>query len=168
LVYGPGAKGNFAALLRLCRLAPPLPLGRLANRRSLIYVGNLTDAIALCLAHPKAAGGTYLVRDGDDATMTELIRLITRALGRKPKLIPVPPGILRLGLGLAGKSDAAARLLGSLRINDEKIRADLGWNPPFTMLQGLSETARWFLSRPGENGAGSGEQSQLVERPPDP
>ena len=164
LVYGAGVKGNFATLLRLCRLAPPLPLGGLHNRRSLIYVGNLTHAIARCLEKPQAAGATYLVRDGDDPTMAELIRLTTQALGRKPKLFPVPPGLLRLGLGLAGKSTAATRLLDSLRINDEKIRLDLGWNPPFTMLQGLSETARWFLARPGKPhtgaGAGPGKQTQ--------
>ncbi|MBV9522801.1 MAG: NAD-dependent epimerase/dehydratase family protein, partial [Alphaproteobacteria bacterium] len=33
LVYGAGAKANFAALLRLCRLGLPLPFGAIDNRR---------------------------------------------------------------------------------------------------------------------------------------
>ena len=147
LVYGPGAKGNFLALLRLCQGAPMLPLGGLENRRSLIYVGNLVDAIMACLVHPAAAGQTFLVRDGDDVSVPELIRRTGAALGRTPWMIGVPEPLLRLAGRLTGRQEKVARLLDNLVVDDRKIRHRLGWTPPFTMAEGLQTTAAWFRSR---------------------
>ncbi len=146
LVYGPGAKGNFLALLKLCRWAPALPLGGLANRRSLIYVGNLVDAVMACLVHPEAAGQTFLVRDGDNVSVSELIRCTGAALGRTPWMIPAPESLLRLAGRLTGRQETMARMLDSLVVDDGKIRHRLGWTPPFTMAEGLEATAAWFRS----------------------
>jgi nucleoside-diphosphate-sugar epimerase len=138
LVYGPGAKANFAALVRLVRAAPPLPLASVANRRSLLYLGNLVDAIALALDHPKAAGEMFMVRDGEDVSTPELIRKIAARLGRPARLFPCPPALLRLAAGLAGEGARARRLLDSLALDDRKIRDRLGWRPPFSLDQGLA------------------------------
>ncbi len=150
LIYGEGVKGRFLSLLKLCRKAPPLPLGGIANRRSMIYVGNLADAVIRCLAHPDAAGRTYLVGDGEDVSTPELIRRVAGALKRPARLFAVPSVMLRLAGGMVGQSAAVARLLGSLQIDDGRIRRELGWTPPFAMLQGMEKTAAWFLS-PGRS-----------------
>ncbi|MFW5993356.1 MAG: NAD-dependent epimerase/dehydratase family protein, partial [Desulfohalobiaceae bacterium] len=60
LVYGPGAPGNFARLLRLVQKGVPLPLGLVQNKRSLVAVDNLVDLILTCVEHPAAAGETFL------------------------------------------------------------------------------------------------------------
>lgn len=146
LVYGAGAGGNMESLLKLCRLAPPLPLGGIKNRRSLIYLGNLLDAIIACLVHPAAANKTYLLCDGEDVSTPELIRRIAAAMGRPARLFPVPKTALRLAGILTGKSAAIERLLGSLRIDDARIRKELCWTPPFTMVQGLRRTVDSFMS----------------------
>jgi len=152
LVYGPGVAGNFVSLLRLCARGLPLPLASVHNSRSLIYVGNLVDAILAAVDHPAAAGKTYLVGDGDDVSTAALIRDISAALdaagmpGRRPAVWPMPPVLLRLAASLAGKSAAASRLLGDLSVDDAAIRHDLGWTPPFSMVQGLKETAAWFVA----------------------
>ena len=147
LVYGPGVKGNFLRLLELCQHAPPLPLGAASNRRSLIFLGNLVSAVTACLIRPEAAGQTYLVRDGEDVSTSELIRRVSAALGRPARLFPMPDVLLRLAGHLTGKSDAVGRLLDSLAVDDGKIRTQLNWIPPFTMAQGLAETVSWFASR---------------------
>jgi len=149
LVYGQRVGGNFLALLKICRLAPPLPLGGVSNRRSLIYAGNLADAIIRCLTHRGAAGRTFLVRDGDDVSTPELIRRVATALGRPARLFRVPAPLLRAAGRATGKSEIVARLLDSLRVDDGQIRRDLGWAPPFTMDQGLDATAAWFTSPNG-------------------
>ncbi len=152
LVYGPGVGGNFAALLALCANGWPLPLGSVNNRRSLIYVGNLVDALCAVLQNPAAAGKTYLACDGDGISTAALIGEISAALdragapGRRPVLWPLPPALLRLLAALAGKSALAARLLGDLRLDDSALRRDLGWTPPFSMVQGLKETAAAFAA----------------------
>lgn len=144
LVYGPSNPGNFLRLLNLVDKGVPLPLALLNNRRSLIYLGNLVDAIVTCINHPKAVGQTFLVSDGDDVSTPELIRRVADVLGKPARLLPFPPALMRLAGKLTGKSDAVDRLLGSLTIDSSKIRQELGWNPPYTMEQGLKETGEWF------------------------
>jgi nucleoside-diphosphate-sugar epimerase len=151
LVYGPGVGGNFLSLLRVCAKAPPLPLAMVANRRSLIHVGNLADAILRCLDHPEAAGRTFLVSDGETVSTPELVRRVAAALGRPARLFPVPPQLLRLAGRLTGKSSIIERLLDSLAVDDGEIRRRLDWKPPFSMSRGLQETAAWFTSHSGRN-----------------
>ncbi len=152
LVYGPGVRGNFAALLGLCAKGWPLPLGAVDNRRSLIYAGNLADVICAVLESPVAAGKTYLASDGEGVSTAALIGRISTALdragvaGRRPALWSVPPALLRLLAVPAGKTAAASRLLDDLCLDDTALRRDLGWTPPFSMVQGLDETAAWFAA----------------------
>jgi nucleoside-diphosphate-sugar epimerase len=141
LVYGAEARGNFARLVGLVGRGVPLPLGAVRNRRSVIYVGNLVDAIMRTLDHPAAAGQTFLLSDGEDVSTAELVRRIARALGRPARLIPVPPVLLRLGGALAGRSADVARLLDDLVVDGSHIRRTLGWTPPYTLDEGLAEIA---------------------------
>lgn len=144
LVYGPGNPGNFLSLLRIVSKGIPFPLASVTNRRSLIYVGNLVDAMAICATHPAAAGQTYLVSDGEDVSTPELIRLTAKALGISARLFPLPLTLMRLAGKLTGKNGAVNRLTGSLTVDSSKIRRELGWVPPFTMDEGLRITAEWF------------------------
>lgn len=144
IVYGPKNPGNFLSLLRIVSKMIPLPLASISNRRSLIYVGNLADVLAICAAHPEAAGKTYLVSDGEDVSTPELIRQTARVFGVPARLFPVPISIMRLAGRLTGKSGAVNRLTGSLTVDSSKIRQELGWVPPFTMDEGLRETVGWF------------------------
>jgi nucleoside-diphosphate-sugar epimerase len=146
LVYGPGVKANFLRLLAAVERGLPIPLGAVRNRRSLLYVGNLADAIAACLDHAAAAGKTFFVSDGDDVSTPELIRRIALALGRKPRLVPVPLAMLRLGATLVGRREDFVRLTADFALDSGAIRAGLGWTPPYSMQKGLEDTARWYLS----------------------
>jgi len=147
LVYGSGVKANFLNMMKIISRGIPLPLASINNKRSLIYVGNLVDALTICAKKPKAAGQTYLVSDGEDVSTPELIRRTAVALGVPARLLPFPVSLMRLAGKLTGKSDAVNRLAGSLTVDSLKIRRELGWQPPFTMEQGLAETADWFMSR---------------------
>lgn len=145
LVYGPGVKGNFIRLMQVIDKQVPLPLGAIQNRRSLIYLGNLVDAIRVCLTHPKAKGKTFLVSDGEDVSTPGLIRRIAAALGRRPLLLPVPVSLIKRAGAFFGKKAAVDRLLGSLCFDIIPLREELGWNPPYSMQVGLETTAQWYL-----------------------
>jgi nucleoside-diphosphate-sugar epimerase len=149
LVYGPGVGANFARLMQWVARGVPLPLGAIDNRRSLVYVGNLVDAIRVCLAHPAAVGRTFLVSDGEDVSTPELVRGIARALGVAPRLLPVPVSLLRLAASTIGRRHEIERLAGSLQVDSSAIRRELSWSPPATMRDGLAETARWFRTLTG-------------------
>jgi nucleoside-diphosphate-sugar epimerase len=142
-------KANFLKMMHTVQRGIPLPLVSIQNKRSLIYVGNLVDALATCAIHPAAAGQTYLVSDGEDVSTPELIRRTARALGVPARLLPFPVSLMKLAGKLTGKIGAVNRLTGSLTVDSSKIRQELGWKPPFTMEQGLRETVRWFLSTKG-------------------
>jgi nucleoside-diphosphate-sugar epimerase len=147
LVYGPGVKANFRQLLGIVGRGVPLPFGSIRNKRSLIFVENLADALARCAAAPEAAGQTYLVSDGEDVSTPELIRRVASALGRPSRLLPFPSSLLRLTGRILGKSQAVERLCGSLQVDSSKIRKDLEWAPVFTLEQGLEKTALWFKNQ---------------------
>lgn len=137
LVYGPGVKANFRALLRAVSRRVPLPLGAINNRRSLVALDNLVDFLILCVEHPMAANEVFFVSDGDDVSTTELLRRAAGALGKSARLLPVPPSLLVLAASIIGKRDAVQRLTGTLTVDISKARRLLGWSPPITMIEGL-------------------------------
>ena len=113
LVYGPGVKANFRRLMNAVRKGIPLPFGSIDNRRSLLYLGNLVDAIRVCIEHPAAANKTYLISDGEDVSTPDLVRRLARAMNRPARLLAVPPALLTAAgnaVGQTRSSRAAARL----------------------------------------------------------
>ena len=137
LVYGPGVKANFAALMRAVQRAWPLPLGAVHNQRSLVALDNLVDFIVTCITHPQAANQTFLVSDGQDLSTTELVRGMAQAVGVPARLLPVPVWALQAGASLLGKGDAVQRLCGNLQVDISKARNLLGWVPPVSVQEGL-------------------------------
>ena len=137
LVYGPGVKANFAALLRAVQRGWPLPLGAVHNQRSLVALDNLVDFIVTCITHPQAANQTFLISDGQDLSTTELVRGMAQAAGVSARLLPVPVWALQAGATLLGKGDAVQRLCGNLQVDISKARTLLGWVPPVSVNEGL-------------------------------
>ena len=117
LVYGPRVRANFLRLMRLVDSGMPLPLASVANQRSLLFVGNLADALSACIGHPRAAGQAFTVSDGEDVSTPELVRRIARALGRPARLFPFPVALLRLAGKFAGQRQAIDRLTGDLTVD---------------------------------------------------
>jgi nucleoside-diphosphate-sugar epimerase len=137
LVYGPGVKANFAALMRVVQKGWPLPLGDVQNRRSLVALDNLIDFIITCIEHPKAANQTFLISDGEDLSTTELVRSLARAAGVPSRLLPVPVWALEWAGRAVGKGDAVQRLCGNLQIDSSKARNLLDWKPKISIQEGL-------------------------------
>lgn len=148
IVYGPGVKANFLRLLGWVASGLPLPFAGVRNRRSLIYLGNLIDALARAVEHPKARGA-FLVSDAEVVSTPELVSRIARALERPARLLSVPPALLRLSGALVGRGDEIRRLTGSLVADPSRARRLLDWQPPHTLEKGLLETAAWFKTTPG-------------------
>lgn len=138
LVYGPGVKANFLAMARWLAKGVPLPFGRLTeNRRSLVALGNLVDLIACCLARDAAVGQVLLVSDGEDLSTTELLRRTARALGVRPRLLPLPTTAMAVAARVLGRRDLWQRLGGSLQVDIAATCTRLGWRPPVSVDDGL-------------------------------
>lgn len=138
LVYGPGVKANFAAMMRAVQRGLPLPLGAVTdNRRSLVGLENLVDLLTTCLDHPAAANQTFLVSDGEDMSTACMLRRLAKAMGKPSRLLSVPPAALSAGATLLGKGALAQRLLGNLQVDIMHTRHTLGWSPPLSVDEGL-------------------------------
>lgn len=141
LVYGPGVRANFRELIDRVVAGSILPLGAVrGNRRSLIFLENLTDLIRACTTAPAARNETFLASDGEDVSTAELIERIGRAADVRPRLVRVPVPLLRIGAAIAGKSAVFQRVCGSLQVDSSKARRMLHWNPPFGLDDGLRRT----------------------------
>ncbi len=145
LIYGPGVKGNFYSLLKAVDRGIPFPLARVHNARSMLYVGNLADILLRCATHPAAAGKTYLVCDGEDVSTPELVQLISAGMGKHARLFSLPLWLFRAIAAVTRQHAAFERITGSLRVNDELIRHELGWQPPYSITQGIQMTVARYM-----------------------
>jgi UDP-N-acetyl-alpha-D-quinovosamine dehydrogenase len=146
LVYGAGVKANFLSLMRIISMNFPLPMASIINRRSLIYVGNLSELIEKCLRHDKASNQLYVLKD-ITISLPDLIRCLSKALNSHTYLLPCPPKLLMFLSALLGKRSVINKLVTSLEIDDEKIRRDLEWEPGISFEESIAVTVRWFIER---------------------
>jgi len=129
LVYGAGAAGNFRRLVDAVAARRFLPLGAIDNRRSLVGLDNLLDAIEAVLAAHAPAIGTHFVADADSVSTPALARAIASALGVAPRLVAVPVSALRLAGALSGRGAAVERLTASLEVDPASLARTTGWRP---------------------------------------
>jgi nucleoside-diphosphate-sugar epimerase len=153
LVYGPGVKANFRALLRLVDSGLPLPLRSVQNRRSVISRDNLVSAIAAAMNATGAPGKTFYVTEAAPISTPTLIRHLAQALGRPARLLSFSPALIASIAILAGRRETADSLLGSLAVNGLAFRAATGWQPPVTQQAAFDDVARWYRESVGRTGS---------------
>jgi len=161
LVYGLGMKANLLRLVESIKRGwlPPLP--ETGNRRSLVHVDDVVQALLLAATHSAAAHQTYFVTDSRAYSGQELYRLIRQALGRPIPNWAVPASVLR---GLTELADGARwligcrdrkaqamldKLLGWACYDCRRITEELGYQPVWDLQRALPE-----LLRENENNAG--------------
>lgn len=158
LVYGPGVKANFRTLIRWTERGIPLPLASITAKRSLVFVSNLTDFIMFCLQHPEAANQTFMISDGDDQSIAELLKKTAQAMNKTARLFPVPVWILKAGARLTGKMAIYQRLCQPLCVSIESNRR-LGWTPPYSVEDALKATCQFkemsYQATSSDNGQNS-------------
>ena len=147
LIYGPGVKGNLLSLLKAVDKGLFLPLKLTNNKRDLIYVYNLVDAILRTIELKKFAQKIYYVCDGESISTSELVRRISTALDRPARLIPIPVFILKTLGAIVGQSSGVRKLTQTLEVDGTKFCRDADWVSPFSMTEGLASTAAWFKSQ---------------------
>lgn len=149
LVYGPGAPGNFARLVRWAARGLPLPSMALNNRRSLIGVQNLCEFLELCCEARSAAGHTFLVAEPELYSTAQIVTALAKALNKPSRVLFAPPALLRLGAMLIGKRQELEKLCCSLEVSSEKARRLLGWKPRVSFDEEMSRVAQWYLGNLG-------------------
>jgi nucleoside-diphosphate-sugar epimerase len=141
MVYGPGCKGNLVRMVRAIDRGWFPPIRYAGNRRSLVAIDDLVEALLLAGSHPAARGQRFIVTDGRVYSSRDIYDALRRALGRPPIGWTVPVWPLRLaarvgdwGGALRGRRlpfDALTldRLVGSACFSSARIAGALGFVP---------------------------------------
>jgi UDP-glucose 4-epimerase len=136
LVYGSGAKGNFAMLVKAVKLGVPLPFAGINNYRAFLSVQNLASFISLRLKQMDKNFDVFLVADQEQVSTPDFIERLALAAGTKSRLFAMPSPFLATMLRLSGRQEVRDSLMGSLVLDASKAAA-IGWKPPVTLDKGL-------------------------------
>jgi UDP-glucose 4-epimerase len=151
LVYGPGNKGNISRMIESIASGRFLPPPEVHNRRSMVHVDDVVQALLLASEKSQANGRVYIVTDGRAYSVGELYALIRGALGREVPSWSVPVAVWRAAARCGDvlerlfdrrpplTSAKLEKLLGSAWYCSERIRQDLGFRPTHTFAEALSE-----------------------------
>jgi UDP-glucose 4-epimerase len=136
IVYGPGAKANIALMMRIASLPVPLPFGSFKNRRSLLSIDNLVEAVMVCLDNPETINRTFIVCDPEPITLAEMLATMREAAGRSPRLVPVPPLAVRALIIATGRQSLWDRIGRDLVASSADLQK-VGWSPQVETRDGL-------------------------------
>jgi 2-alkyl-3-oxoalkanoate reductase len=134
-------------------------IGPGANHLSCVYAGNVASAIVAAIDSPQGPGfhAYNVTRDAPPLlSQRELFATFARAIGRRPRFVPVPVGLVRAGIAAwstvlkvlfpgryAGLGSAALSfILGENPYSTERIGRELGWAPPFDTRSAVARAVR--------------------------
>jgi nucleoside-diphosphate-sugar epimerase len=167
IVFGPGDRLALPLFAVPDRWRVHLVPGYLPNRFSMIHVADLVELLIRAAERGKrlecdtpgrtSRPGYYFAAGDEHPTYYELGRLLAKALGHRVRVIPVATvGVWitalmnELAHGLLGRKvdinldKAREALAGSWACSVESTYADLGYRPPRSLLERLTETAAWY------------------------
>ena len=144
LVYGPNVKANFLVLMKAIYNNIPLPFKKLSEKRSYMYIENLTDAILLILKKNHFIGKTYEISDNCMISNEKLVRFIADGLGKKAKLFYLNPKIFNFILIVIGKREVFNKIMKEFIVNNKEFILDTGWKPPHHYREGIKKTCLWY------------------------
>lgn len=141
LVYGRGAKGNLINLCKLIEKSPALPFNFKKNRRSIVYVKNLTYFIHLTIESKKS--GIFLPQDETTLSIYELTNLLGKNIKTRLYLFELPKTIYNLLLIIFPK--IMIRLYGTLAFDSTTSNLAVSYHPKYSTNDGLKEMAKHYL-----------------------
>ncbi|MDA7717837.1 NAD-dependent epimerase/dehydratase family protein [Pseudomonadales bacterium] len=130
-IYGIDAPGNFGLIEAGISKGIPLPFGSIVNRRSLIYLRNLTSFLAVCIEHQEVGGELFVIDDNNDLSTPEIVLVMAGLSDKRARIIKFPQSILSFLLRAIGKDKVRESLMENFQIDSSATRALTGWTPPF-------------------------------------
>lgn len=161
VVYGPGNKGNIYRMMAAIDKHRFMMIGRGNNKRSMVFVGNVIDA--LMKASVREAGGNklYIVTDEIDYAVRELYNVIAKALGRRPFPFAIPMlaaktfakagdfGEKILHRSLPFNSSALAKLTSSFTFSSLKVQKELCFRSRYDLHNTINNLVNWYRTNDG-------------------
>ncbi|PHO10279.1 epimerase [Malaciobacter canalis] len=160
IVYGYGVKANIKSLVNLVNKVPILAFGKIENKRSMVYIGNLCHLVDVVIGATEVAlpksdylgytalsasdevkcaakavlPSVFLASDDEPLSTSRLCELIAKSLNKKVYLIKVPffESLLKLL-----KPSFHKRLYGSLEVDNSITKERLNLSNPYSVEEGI-------------------------------
>ncbi len=145
LIYGPGQSGNLLRMMRWVAAGRPMPVAGVNNLRSLIYVGNLADALVLAATGSGTAPEALPIAD-IELSSAALIEAMALALAVPARMFRCPPLLLELLARHPRGRAVVERLCGSLRVDARAARDLLAWSPRVDLAEAMRLTVAAYRS----------------------
>lgn len=140
LIIGADAGGNWRALQRISALGLPLPFATVRNKRSLLSIDSIVQAIGhLCSQRwSHEMSGSYCLADEGAVSLPQILTSLRTGMGMPSRLFPLPPSIIQGTALLIGQRGRMSGLLGDLEVDASRFRDVFG----FDGFQGVEESIR--------------------------
>ena len=138
---------------RLAATGLPLPFASVRNRRSLIGIRTLVEALdRLCTGRwPPDKSGNYCLADAESLSLPAIVTELRRGMGLPPRLFPCPPGVLKVLAAAANRQQMAAGLLGDLRVDAGRFQATFDFTPTQDLAASIAQSGMCYR-RPASAG----------------
>ncbi len=150
MIHGPGNKGNLNLLYKVVEKGIPWPLASFENKRSFLSIDNL-NFIIFEMLNRDISSGIYNIADDESLSTNQLVKLISKTIGKKEKLWKLPSKLITnlafLGdkINLPLNSERLKKLTESYQVSNAKIKKALGIeNLPVSAEEGLMKTIKSF------------------------
>jgi nucleoside-diphosphate-sugar epimerase len=151
MIHGPGNKGNLNQLVKMVKAGIPYPLGAFENMRSFTSIDNLSFVINE-LINKDIPSGIYNMADDEPVSTNELVRLISKANGKKERIWNINRQLLTslAAMGslfhLPFNRDSLQKLTESYVVSNAKIKSALNISRmPVESVDGLTKTIQSLI-----------------------
>ncbi|SIR14791.1 hypothetical protein SAMN05880561_11313 [Rhizobium sp. RU33A] len=118
----------------------PSVFPKVNNKQSMIFIDNLTDLLRVTIHHPNAANRLFLASDKEALSTHEILSQLIIVYGRTLRSIPMPLAATDYAGKTLMREQAVRRLTKNLEVDLSETTQKLGWEPPFSVIDGLSRT----------------------------
>ena len=125
VIIGSDAGGNWASLQRLAASGLPLPFGYVQNRRSLVSIQTVTEAIhhLFCACPSAERSGSYCLADAETLSLRSIITELRAGMGMGARLVRVPVPVLNVLNYLPGLGRLTGGLFGDLVVDSSRFNS---------------------------------------------
>jgi uncharacterized protein YbjT (DUF2867 family) len=124
MIYGSSRDRNICKFIKFINRSPIFPVfGSGEYKLQPVYAGDLARAVVSILSTVKAIYKSYNLSGGSELTLNDLVFEISQAVGKKTRLIHLPPGPFVMFLSLMEKASIKFPIKSEqiLRFNEHKI-----------------------------------------------
>ena len=156
VVYGEWDR-EVLKVFRAVRLGVAPVFGDGSQELSVIYAGDLAEALIAAGTAPDTAGRTYFATHPTYTTSRALVNAIGEAMAKRVRVIPIPRAVGRASLWAIGSVAhlfGVSTILSGDKANEflapawtctaDALQRDSGWKAGTELASGLRKTAEWY------------------------